>query len=398
MLNVYLCVSFGYEPDAEVWATSVEVPRELYLGDATNIKLVSEETENVYIIECEVAHIGETDEGNEYAYAFNNEPIENLEVKELLETSGWTLLEREDADNVIDTIDAAPPVAATHDLILAVGDYTQLDESGYPSTVQMWHRIVEPSDVSVPLFGEKFFSHIIMSNNELSDGEEIDISDMSDEEVEELIEEIRANGVTLVNKSREEEDEDDPYFNPDEIIIDKVSGEPLEHFIEFIDNNHDEPMRFYIEEQLTLEEEGSPEAGYPVLVFYTAKTGYGVASIGAWLKDLSEYTELDMIADGWELLGKDSLNLEEFRLKERIDIAKQTHLIMMFDDYDNRYVHEYSLSSPETVTKEQFILIPPALQEFIEGINEMNSEIDSIDSIVSGWMEEESSDGGQVLD
>lgn len=394
MMNVYLCVSFGYEPEAEVWATDVEVPRELYLGDATNIRLVSEEDGTIHIIECEVAHIGETEEGNEYAYAFNNDPIENPDIKELLAASGWTLLEREDADNVIETIDAAPPVAATHDLLLAIGDYSQVDENGYPNAVQMWHRLVEPSDVSVPLFGEKFFSHIIMSNNELREDEAIDISDMSDEEVEALLEEIRIAGKAALDKTQgeEEKEEDSPYFNPDEIIIDKAYEETPEGFIESQESMV-EPMRFYIEEQLTMEETGSPEEGYPVLVFYTSKIGYGVAAIGAWLKDLGEYTELDMIADGWELLGKESINLTDFRLKERIDIAKQTHLVMMFDDYDNRYVHEYSLLSPEQVTQEQFILLPPALQDFIEGINEMTFELDSIDSIVSAWMEEGSSEG-----
>jgi hypothetical protein len=363
MKNVYLCVSFGYEDNAEVWATSVKVPRELCLGDATNINLVSSYGDyKEYIIECEVAHIGETDEGNDYAYAFNNEAIDDPEIKDSLASAGWSLLEREDADNVIDAIESSPPAAGIHDLLIAVGDYTKVDENGYPNEVQIWHRLIEPSDVSVPLFGEKFFSHIIMSNNELSENEEIDISDMNEEEVKAFWEDIDAGKRLYVAAGEEEAEEESPYFNPDEIIIDRVDSDAsAESDFEFSIST-DEPMRFYIEEQLNLSEPGSPEEGYPILVFYTAKIGYGIAAIGVWLQSLAEYSELDMIADGWELLGKDSINLTDFRLVERIEIARQTHLVMMFDDYDNRYVHEYSLASPENVTEEQFDLIPPALQ------------------------------------
>jgi hypothetical protein len=215
---------------------------------------------------------------------------------------------------------------------------------------------------------------------------------MNEEEVKAFWEDIDAGKRLYVAAGEEEAEEESPYFNPDEIIIDRVDSDAsAESDFEFSIST-DEPMRFYIEEQLNLSEPGSPEEGYPILVFYTAKIGYGIAAIGVWLQSLAEYSELDMIADGWELLGKDSINLTDFRLVERIEIARQTHLVMMFDDYDNRYVHEYSLASPENVTEEQFDLIPPALQEFIEGINEMNSEIDSIDTIVSSWMDEDSTD------
>lgn len=357
MVDIYLCVSFGYGPDAEVWAASITTERLLQLGEAANISLASED-EEVYTIESEIIFVGETDEGNNYAVATSDEPVSEESFREALIFSEWTLLSGEDALEVSALVDSSPPVAALHDLLLVVGDYKSKDKFGYPDKIEVWHRVIEPDDVSVPLFGEKFLSHIVLSNGE------VDYEDT--EEREDLILE---DGADLTEIFQGELEVDfDTYPEIDE-----------------------EPVVYLEEPQVELTAEGTPEEGYPVLSFYTAKTGYGVANIGVWAPSIEPYTDFDLIADGWEQLGPELFNALEFRLEERIDLASKTNLVLYYDEDGNRFINQYELTHPEDVTENQFDLIPIALQDFVEDVKAMKVDLENIDSVVGEWLSSDES-------
>ena len=358
MVNIYLCVSFGYGEDAEVWAASITAERLLQLGEAANINLSSDNDE-IFVIESEIVFVGETDEGNHYAIAASEDPIADENFREALLFSEWTLLSGEDALEVSTLIESSPPVAALHDLLLIVGDYKSKDEFGYPDKIQVWHRVIEPSDVSLPLFGEKFLSHVVLSNGEIED-------EYGEEDGENLVLE---EGVELSE-----------IFTAD-----------FEVSLEEYANAGEEPMIYIEETQVELSEEGTPENGYPVLAFYTAKTDYGMASIGVWAPNIEPYTEFDLIADGWEQLGPELFNALEFRLEERIDLASKTNLVLYYDEDGSRFVSQYALTHPEEVTEDQFDLIPLALQDFAENVKSMKSELEDIDSVVGEWLSKDSS-------
>jgi hypothetical protein len=362
-MNTYLCVVFGYGEEAEVWAANITTDRYLNLGEAAKINLSSDSGDELSI-DGEIVHVGLTDEGNNYAIAVAEDAIEEEDLREALLNSEWTLLEEPESEDVLDIVDTAPPVAALHDLLLIVGDYKAVDEFGYPNGITVWHRVIEPNDVSVPLFGEKFYSHVILSNAEIE-------SEVEEYELEE--------GVSLEEVFQEMDSlEDAPY-----------DGEGKEAKGEGLSDGETPAPIIYLEAEVDLDIEGNPEDGYPVLAFYTAKVDYGVASIGVLTKSIEPYTEFDMIADGWELLGPELFNPLEFRLKERIDIAMQTLLSLSVDEEENRFVHEYALTKPEEIVESQFDLIPPALQDFLVGVKEISQDIDNIDALMGEWVIED---------
>lgn len=357
---MYLCVSFGYGEEAEVWAANISIERPLYLGEAANISLLSEDGESL-TIESEIIHVGETNEGNLYAIATSEEPIEDENFREALLFSDWTKLHGDDSLEVHLIVENAPPVAALHDLLLVVGDYNSVDEAGYPNKIQVWHRLIEPSDVVLPLFGERFLSHVVLSNNEI----ESDVEELTLAEGESLVELFSETGEEYAGA------DDGLGYNEDE---------------------EDEPVIYMEDQEVDIYQEGSPELGYPVLAFYTAKTGYGVASIGVWCPDIAPYTEFDLIADGWEQLGEELFNAMEFRLKERIDLALQTKLVLYSDEDGVRFVGEYALEKPELVEESHFELLPLSLQDFAASVTEINKELDNIDDVIGGWITREDSD------
>lgn len=362
MFSIYLCISFGYGDEAEVWAANITSERLLQLGEAATINLATESGKEISVA-SEIIFVGETEDGNNYAVAVSDQAIEDEAFRDALIFSEWSLLSGEEAEDVIDLVDFSPPVAALQDLLLVVGDYTSKDEFGYPDKIQVWHRVLEPSDVSVPLFGEKFFSHVLLSNQEFSD-EPYDSDRVTLEE-----------GVSLSD-----------LFEGDSKL--RHNGEIPE---ESLDEDH---TVIYVEEPpVDINEEGTPEGGYPVITFFTAKKDYGMASLGIWSPNMSPYTEFDLVADGWEQLGEESFNPIDFRLEERITLAMQTNLILSYDDEGNRFISQYSLQNPEAVTAEQFDLIPIALQEFAEGVREISNELDDIDNVIGEWMLEDSEEG-----
>lgn len=361
MISVQLYLAFGYGDQAEVWGSSVELERVFKLGEKTQIILrdtSDEEFERVVTIDCEVAHIDYTDSGEPYIFIYHEDFISD-EYSELLEAANWERMAEEDEDSILEVLEYAPPVAALHDLILVVGDYESVDADGYPNEVKVWHRVIEPDDPSVPVFGEKFHSHVVLSKAE-SDFNETPISNEEDPEPTE----------EQINKIHE-------LLNTPEMLELKSKGEPtgLEPEIELLLGS----------ETIDLESAGTPEDGYPVLAFYTAKVDYGEANVGVWCRSIDPYTELDMIADGWKLLPKEALNLDDFRLKERMELALNTFVTMVEDEKGTRFIERYEIIDPSLVTEEKFPLIPPALQEMSVGIQELDRDFENISSYIDDW-------------
>jgi hypothetical protein len=364
MISVQLYLAFGYGEQAEVWGSSVELERLFRLGEKTQIVLrdsSGDDSEQVVTIDCEVGHIDYTDSGEPYVFIYHEDLINDL-YSELLEAANWERMSEEDEDSILDVLDYAPPVAALHDLILVVGDYEIVDKEGYPSGVKVWHRVIEPDDPSVPVFGEKFYSHVILANGDNWEDEAFEEDAEDPEPTEEQLQQIAE------------------LLNAPEMLELKDREEPteLEPEIEML----------MVSETIDLESGGTPEDGYPVLTFYTAKVGYGEANIGVWCRSVEPYTELDMIADGWQLLPKESLNLEDFRLKERVELALNTFVTMVEDETGTRFIERYEIVDPSLVTEEQFALIPPALQEMSSGIQELDKDFENIDSYLNDWLME----------
>lgn len=372
MITVQLYLAFGYGEDAEVWGSSVDVERLFKLGEKTQIVLRDSsagDSEEIYTIDCEVSYIDYTETGEPYVFLCNDEPITEL-YKDLLEGANWSRMEEEDEEDILDVLDYAPPVAALHDLVLVVGDYTSVDEQGYPDKVQVWHRAIEPNDPIVPVFGEKFLSHVILANGD------------SEYEVEdpEPTEEQLAKIAEILD-------------NPEILDIKEVVSPGT---FEDYSNSTGELEIVIVNDDINLEEPGDPEKGYPVITFYTSKASYGEANIGVWCRSIEPYTELDMIADGWQLLPKEAMNLQDFRLKERVELALNTFLTMVEDENGSRFIERYEIIDPSLVTEEQFALIPPALQEMSLGIKELDKDFENIDAFLNDWVQESEEDNNST--
>lgn len=332
-MDVTLCVAFGSRERAVVWAGSYQTEFAPTPGQSTEIHLHSqpdardEDPESIF---AEVVHAETEDDGTTIVFLYAGEQLPDDHICMLLEASQWVPMNAVQARDVMEIVDAAPPMAHTHDVLLVVGDLEAKDEDGNP-TFESWNRAIIPDDPVIPMFGERLYVDVLDALP--SDDEE----DESDDEDEDL-----SDSPTLVG-------------------------------LQMIANEDDT---------------GSAATGLPAVVFYAAKVDPGEAQVGFWVSSLGDVSGFDLVAAGWQKMTPDIFDPIEFRLGERVDLARRTRIDSDVDDDGQLFLKDFELRDAARVEESQYELLPSALVNHCKAAKEMLG----IDDIVSGWLDEQSDD------
>jgi hypothetical protein len=334
-MDVTLCLVFGSRDRAVVWAGAYETDQPPMAGQSTQIHLHTrpdmEEDPEPEIIVAEVVHSEVSEEGETVVFLYAGEYIPDERIVSLLSALRWLPMADNQAQDVMEIVAAAPPMARLHDVLLIVGELDGLDNEGNPS-VEAWNRTISADDPVIPMFGERMYLDVI---DAISMDEEYLLEDeYEDGEESELVE--GDEGVVFVPEANE--------------------------------NNI-----------------GSAADGLPAVVFYAAKVDPGEAQVGFWVSSLGDITGFDLVAAGWEKMTADTFDPIEFRLSERVELSRRTRIDTEFDEEGQIVLNDFEVKNASEVTESQYALLPSALVNHCRAAKEMLS----IDDIVSGWVDEQ---------
>jgi len=330
-MDVTLCLVFGSREHAIVWAGSYETEEPPLPGQSTEVHLQTQpdlgEPEPESII-AEVVHSEISEEGQAVVFLFAGEELPDERITELLTALRWVPMSDVQARDVMEIVEAAPPMARVHDVLLVVGDLNRVDEDGNPD-LEAWNRTINADDPVIPMFGERLYVDAL---DAIPLYDEDDFDDADDSEDDELVMEE----IELVPEANEEN-------------------------------------------------VGSAANGLPAVVFYAAKVDPGEAQVGFWVSSLGDITGFDLMAAGWEKMTPDTFDPVEFRLEERVDLSRRTHIDTDFDDEGQMILNDYEVEGAALVTESQYELMPSALVNHCR----MAKEMLGIDDIVSSWADEQ---------
>jgi hypothetical protein len=338
-----VCLLFGTAEANVGWTTAQELSSAPTIGMLTNIKVElrgedGAETDGLNI-PAVIAWIEEADDGD-LVYLYGGPALPDEEDLAILDAGDWERLEADTASRAIEVIDGAPPAAAFHNVILVIGDPSDLDEEGKPH-FDVWNRPLIPDDPFLPVYGERL---------------PIDLFDCTDYEYE--------------GPDDADEDGDDD-------------------FDEDVDDEDELNLELDLDEEPPVFpdpwEGGNPSDGYPALVIYTALTGLGEASIAFWIPRLDGADGFDLTAAGWEKLNEETFDFGVFRASERIDLAMRTHLVTLQDEEGFWYLSEAVIDDAESVSEDQYELLPPAIADQCR----FASELTSLENIVETWRDDD---------
>lgn len=341
MTDVMLYVAFGSRDRAVVWAGTYQTEEPPRPGQSTEIQLHSRpdmEDEDPESLLTEVVYAEEDEEtGVTVVYLYAGETLPDERISQLFEASKWVSMGEPEARSIMELVDATPPLAHTHDVLLIVGDPDAKDGEGKRAP-EAWNRVIVADDPVIPMFGERLYVDVL-------DALPLDDEDEEDGEGE---------GEDL---DLEDADDEEPVLGVHLIADENV--------------------------------EGTGAYGLPAVVFYAAKVDPGEAQVGFWVSGLGDVSGFDLVAAGWQKMSPDQFDADEFRLSERVDLAKRTKIYTELDD-DGQYVlKDYELLDAATVTESQYDLLPQALVNHCRAASEMMQ----IDDIVSGWVDEQDNSG-----
>lgn len=337
-MDVTLCLVFGSRDRAVVWAGSYETEEPPLTGQSTEVHLHTQpdmgEPEPDSII-AEVVHSEISEEGQAVVFLFAGEELPDERITTLLEALRWVPMSDSQAQDVMEIVEAAPPMARVHDVLLVVGDMDRVDADGNPD-VEAWNRTISADDPVIPMFGERLYVDVL------------DAIPLYDEE----------------DFYSDEAEEDEDLAEDDE----SIDPEDIELLLEADESNV-----------------GSAANGLPAVVFYSAKVDPGEAQVGFWVSSLGDVTGFDLVAAGWEKMTPDTFDPVEFRLAERVDLSRRTNIDTDFDDEGQIILNDYEVENAAQVTESQYELMPSALVNHCRAAKEMLG----IDDIVSGWADEQ---------
>lgn len=331
MIDVTLCVAFGSRNRAVVWAGTYETEFAPTPGQSTEIHLhdpADERDEGPESIMAEVVYSEIEDNGTTVVFLYAGEELPNEHVSSLFEASQWVPMSEAQARDIMEIVDAAPPMAHTHDVLLVAGDLDARDEDGNP-TFEAWNREIAADDPVIPMFGERLY-------------------------------------VDVLDALPFDEDEADGDIEDE---IDEGDESPV-------------GMRMVADENNV----GSAADGLPAVVFYAAKVDHGEAQVGFWVSSLADISGFDLVAAGWQKMTPETFDPVEFRLAERVDLARRTRIDTDVDSEGQYFLKDYELLNAAQVEESQYELLPSALANHCRAAREMLG----INEIVSGWADEQS--------
>lgn len=338
-MDVTLCLVFGSRERAVVWAGSYETDQPPMAGQSTEIHLHTQpdmEDPEPETIVAEVVHSEVSEEGETVVFLYAGEDMPDDRIVSLLSGLRWLPMDHDQAQDVMEIVAAAPPMARLHDVLLIVGELDGVDEEGNPS-IEAWNRTISADDPVIPMFGERMYVDVI---DAIPLDEEYFLSEEDDEDEEE--ESLDSEGVVFMPAANEEN-------------------------------------------------VGSAADGLPAVVFYAAKVDPGEAQVGFWVSSLGDITGFDLVAAGWEKMTPDTFDPVEFRLSERVDLSRRTRIDTDFDEEGQIVLNDFDVKDAAYVTESQYALLPSALVNHCRAAKEMLS----IDDIVSGWADEQ--DNGKTF-
>lgn len=342
-MDVTLCLVFGSRDNAVVWAGSYETDEPPMEGQSTEIHLHTHpdlgEPEPDSII-AEVVHTEISEEGQGVVFLFAGEELPDERITSLLSALRWVPMSDSQAQDVMEIVEAAPPMARVHDVLLVAGDLDRVDSEGKPD-VEAWNRTISADDPVIPMFGERMYIDVL------------DALPYYDEE-------DMLDGYEHGADEEHESDTEEPDLDADPNILDLIP--------EADENNV-----------------GSGATGLPAVVFYAAKVDPGEAQVGFWVSSLGDISGFDLMAAGWEKMTPDTFNPTEFRLAERVDLSRRTHIDTDFDDEGQIILNDYEVENASQVSESQYELMPSALVNHCRTAREMLE----LDDIVSSWVDEQ---------
>lgn len=324
MSTTYLCLVINREDGSlDAWNGIKDGGESFSLGDRVDMvigDLEGSDEADPYVFPSEVVYMSKTENGDDYAILFTHEFDTTPEMEQRLADSGWDPADEQLLKDIDIIIDSTTVVASTHAVLLAVGD-SQEEQS-----LRFWKRALEPEIPELPFFGERFYAQLFFSN--VPEGE---------------------------------------FARSERIGPQPKPGELL-----------------YVDEVVDLNDVGNTERGFPVLVFQSGKIDYGLAQISMYVKTLEPYDEFSLVADGWEPVSKEELDPEAERIVQRIDLASRTRIRLRQPeetDDGTMEIADYEIESPETVTEEQYSLLPDYLISHVE----MQKEIEGLSEELNNW-------------
>jgi hypothetical protein len=335
VVDITLCVAFGSTADHAVWAGTYRTDELPEVGMRTELRLTDssiEKTDHDSIV-AEVIYSDVDSDGDPVVYLFAGPQIPDADVTDLLVQSSWVELGEEAAFGVMTILDAAPPTAAIHDVLLVIGDPSRTDEQGNPD-VEAWHRVVAPHDPMIPMFAERLY---LDPTDSMSDPDEDDDFD------------------------------DDREFPEGDAAVD---GEFPDSRMTNLDIDLDEP--------------GSPDEGYPCLVFYASKSEPGEAQLGFWVTSLGELTGFDLVAAGWVRLTPEEFDAGDFRVAERVELALRTEIVTDLDEDGDPFLVDFEITDAIDVREDQYELLPHLLQEQAKA----SHELARVEDVIRAWSED----------
>lgn len=303
-MRALISVVFGSRNDRIGWISEEELPELPHVGMPVVINVAG----NTGPVEGQVYRAWEDDADEPGGMLIYGGPaIPDETFQQGIEFAGWERLTSEALKVLSDAVDDTPVLAATHEVVLLVGEPGTPDFTAYS-------RVLNPSDPVLPLFGQRV--RLMAIDN----GTEDDEDDMSDEE------------------------------------WDTYRAQELARIESQLDGEADSP---------------SVEDGVPSVTLYSALVRTGIGRVAFWSPSLFGLTPADLIAHDWNMLIiPDEFNPDEFRAAERIRLARETTLTFVSTDTGVVKVDDWFMREPLKVTEDQHPLLPPMLVEHVRASRE----------------------------
>lgn len=143
----------------------------------------------------------------------------------------------------------------------------------------------------------------------------------------------------------------------------------------------EDPLLPMFGQRITLDALGAEvdETTMPALVIYSALVEAGVGEAVFWVDELTATVDgFDLLAAGWELLDEDEFDASEFRLGDRIRVARAVELTLEVDEDGDTYLTDFAVHDAESIPADCYELLPEALAEYCQFAAEVASNSDAM--------------------
>ena len=270
------------------------------------------------------------DEGTEPGgmLIYGGPTIPDDEFQRGIEIAGWERLADDAIRILAEAVDQTPVLAATHEVVLIVGDPND--------SVQAFQRVLVPIDPILPVFGQRL-------RLQISHDVDPDLLDDDDGDVDLTEEQWRALHDAAVRQ-----------------VEDELTGsQPVDGITE----------------------------GVPSVTIYSSVVRNGVGRVAFWAPGLGNLDAAHLIANEWEELRIPAqFDPSDFRLDERVALARQTTVTFEPTELGAERIKDWSLAEPGSVDESQFTLLPPMLVEHVRAAR----ELDNVHFYMDEWTDNQS--------